>query len=71
MAKSLPVLVVVFEEKWLSDGEYGRMLVVSCWREDVFTGYDNDSNCHWISEEEDRSLFREVCFGLLLFLRMR
>ena len=35
MAKLLHVLIVVFEEKWLSHCEYGRILAASCQREDA------------------------------------
>ena len=35
MAKLLHILIVVFEEKWLSNSEYARILAACCRREDA------------------------------------
>ena len=35
MAKLLDVLVVIFQEEWVSYSEYARILIASCRREDV------------------------------------
>ena len=63
MAELLDVLIVLFEEKWVSHCEYARILAASCRREDaqqmkclwqyhIVTAYKIDSDDERTSEED-------------------